>query len=257
MVSKAGRRVAVDLDGFCPADIASPSPMRGVSQSILSQFGDFVRSATYSVTVAFGAQVRPAFSSVGEPVSGGGERIEIWLRWAGGHRIGGISVPFPRLTGMSYRSVKKVLGETNLERKCRVLFGLSLLALISVSFWFYGKRTTQLIEEKNRDTGRRLVDSALLKYHWLKWRTDERERQEVADYSRSMENLDYEWHVIDFNPPPNPGDKIVAPEDAWEREHLPMLKALLQRSLDEYEVELQEHRAAVAQFEEAKERLST
>jgi signal transduction histidine kinase len=156
---------------------------------------------------------------------------------------------------MSYRSVKKVLGETNLERKCRVLFGLSLLALISVSFWFYGKRTTQLIEEKNRDTGRRLVDSALLKYHWLKWETSERERQDVADYSRSLENLDYDWHVIDFQPPPDPDDKIVPPGDAWERENLPILKALLQENLLEYEEELRQYREQRAQYEEAKEEL--
>jgi signal transduction histidine kinase len=156
---------------------------------------------------------------------------------------------------MSYRSVKRYLGETNLERKCRVLFGLSLLALIIVSFWFYGKRTTQLIEEKNRDTGRRLVDSALLKYHWLKWETSERERQDVADYSRSLENLDYDWHVVDFNPPPDPDDKIIGPADAWERENLPLLKALLQENLQEYDEELRQYREQLTLYEQAKERL--
>ena len=31
---------------------------------------------------------------------------------------------------MSYRSLKRVLGETSLERKCRLLFGVCLFVLI-------------------------------------------------------------------------------------------------------------------------------
>ncbi len=41
---------------------------------------------------------------------------------------------------MSYRSIKTVLGETSLERKCRFLFGASLLVLITASFWWYGRK---------------------------------------------------------------------------------------------------------------------
>ncbi len=37
---------------------------------------------------------------------------------------------------MSYRSLKRVLGETSLERKCRFLFGACLLMLITGSFWW-------------------------------------------------------------------------------------------------------------------------
>lgn len=38
---------------------------------------------------------------------------------------------------MSYRSFKRVLGETSLERKCRFLFGACLLLLITSSFWLF------------------------------------------------------------------------------------------------------------------------
>ena len=48
---------------------------------------------------------------------------------------------------MSYRSIKRVLGETSLERKCRFLFGACLLLLITASFWLYGKRTNTIIDE--------------------------------------------------------------------------------------------------------------
>jgi signal transduction histidine kinase len=54
---------------------------------------------------------------------------------------------------MSYRSIKRVLGETSLERKCRLLFGACLLLLITASFWLYGKRTNAVIDEQNRTTG--------------------------------------------------------------------------------------------------------
>jgi hypothetical protein len=35
---------------------------------------------------------------------------------------------------MSYRTFKRLLGETSLERKCRFLFGGGLLLLVSGSF---------------------------------------------------------------------------------------------------------------------------
>lgn len=157
---------------------------------------------------------------------------------------------------MSYRSVKRVLGETNLERKFRILFGLSLALLIFASFFFYGQRTGQLIEEKNVDTGRRLVDTALLKYHWSKWVTVSTEdRAKVSDYSRDLETLDYDWHVIGFDGPAKKADMLVPPEDAWEQERLPALQAQLEERILQYEAELQQHREQTAQYEEAKRRL--
>ena len=54
---------------------------------------------------------------------------------------------------MSYRSIKRVLGETSLERKCRFLFGACLLLLITASFWLYGKQTNKIIDEQNRSKG--------------------------------------------------------------------------------------------------------
>lgn len=67
---------------------------------------------------------------------------------------------------MSYRSVKRVLGETSLERKCRFLFGACLLFLITTSFWWYGQQTEKLVYEQNQNTGKLLVNQALLSEHW-------------------------------------------------------------------------------------------
>ena len=69
-------------------------------------------------------------------------------------------------TSMSYRSFKEILGETSLERKCRFLFGLCLLLLITGSFWWYGSRTEDLVFTSTRTTGRHLVDAVMLHHHW-------------------------------------------------------------------------------------------
>ena len=68
---------------------------------------------------------------------------------------------------MSYRRFKKTLGETNLERKCRWLFGACLLPLIAGSFWWYGSRTDEIVLEQNRFVGEALVDLAMMSEHKL------------------------------------------------------------------------------------------
>lgn len=68
---------------------------------------------------------------------------------------------------MSYRSFKRVLGETNLERKCRFLFGACLLLLISGSFYWYGRQTEKLVYRQNITVGRPVVDRELLRLHWV------------------------------------------------------------------------------------------
>ncbi|HUG90663.1 MAG TPA: histidine kinase dimerization/phospho-acceptor domain-containing protein, partial [Planctomycetaceae bacterium] len=67
---------------------------------------------------------------------------------------------------MSYRTVKRLLGETSLERKCRFLLGAGLLLLITGSFYFYGRLTTQLVYDQNRTTARTLVRPVLAERHW-------------------------------------------------------------------------------------------
>ncbi|MFM8292841.1 MAG: ATP-binding protein [Planctomycetia bacterium] len=69
---------------------------------------------------------------------------------------------------MAYRSLKNILGETSLERKCRFLFGLCLFVLIACIFWLYGSRTERLVYATTRNTGRQLVDAYMLQYHWQK-----------------------------------------------------------------------------------------
>ena len=66
---------------------------------------------------------------------------------------------------MSYRTLKRLLGETSLERKCRVLFGGGLLLLISGSFYFYSKQTRKIISDQNTQVARNLVTTAVVAKH--------------------------------------------------------------------------------------------
>lgn len=66
---------------------------------------------------------------------------------------------------MSYRAVKRLLGETSLERKCRFLFGGGLMLLITGSFYFYAKLNLRIIRDQNREQASLLVTPSLLTVH--------------------------------------------------------------------------------------------
>jgi signal transduction histidine kinase len=68
---------------------------------------------------------------------------------------------------MSYRTFKRVLGETSLERKCRWWFGVSLFVLLTLSFTWYGRRTDQIVKDLNPTfIGPELVRAGWLEIHF-------------------------------------------------------------------------------------------
>ena len=69
---------------------------------------------------------------------------------------------------MSYRSFKHLLGETSLERKCRFIFGLGILLLVTVSFFLYGKKTEELVLNQTTQNARMHVNDALKEHHFIK-----------------------------------------------------------------------------------------
>ncbi len=72
----------------------------------------------------------------------------------------------PYNQGMSYRTIKRVLGETNLERKCRWWFGTSLFILLTLSFFWYGRRTETILKGLNpKFIGPELVRAGWLQVH--------------------------------------------------------------------------------------------
>ncbi len=81
---------------------------------------------------------------------------------------------------INYRNFKKLLGETSLERKCRFLFGIALLLLISGSFWLDAARTRQLVQNQQVAAARTLVPQLLWQRHY--------QRRLKQEMSRSVEN---------------------------------------------------------------------
>lgn len=116
---------------------------------------------------------------------------------------------------MSYRSLKRSLGETNLERKCRWLFGMCLLPLIALSFWWYGSQTDEMLWEQFRLVGEGLAHAAVIEAHFNKQEDDPSVRvvdEEIAKMFRKTKN--YSWQVL--YPPNEQG--IGKPTDGKEWE---------------------------------------
>jgi two-component system sensor histidine kinase BarA len=89
---------------------------------------------------------------------------------------------------MSYRTVKRLLGETSLERKSRYLFGGSLLLLIAASFYVYARLTSNLVYDQNPKQAQKLIFPIILEKHI--------QSLEPADTLKSMQA------IIDATRPP-------------------------------------------------------
>ena len=66
---------------------------------------------------------------------------------------------------MSYRTFKRLLGETNLERKTRWLLGAGVLVLMAASFYVYARQTETLAYDQLEHTGRALVSPIVARLH--------------------------------------------------------------------------------------------
>lgn len=112
---------------------------------------------------------------------------------------------------MSYRLLKRVFGETKLELKLLLLFGVGLLLVIVSAFWWYGRQTAALVYEQNRNTGRLLVDQIVLTVsaHWR----DDVPQKRLASIPPSAQDVDTErawgdWVRKHFSKPPGKAELI-------------------------------------------------
>ena len=102
---------------------------------------------------------------------------------------------------MSYRSVKRILGETNLERKCRLLFGACLLTLIMGSFWWYSSETNKLVLDSTRETARGLAGTILYRNHakWLANKTEPHYAELYQNLGEVLADQEYDWKFLSPN----------------------------------------------------------
>lgn len=66
---------------------------------------------------------------------------------------------------MSYRGIKRILGESSLERKILILFGVCLLLLIAGSFLWVNRVTEDVIRRNTRDKAEGLFGDFMLRTH--------------------------------------------------------------------------------------------
>ena len=85
---------------------------------------------------------------------------------------------------MSYRTIKRLLGETHFELKSLVLFGLGLTVLATITFALYWWQTSGLVSEGNRQAARQMIPAIILAHHW-KWDQDE----EMKPFGETIEEM--------------------------------------------------------------------
>ena len=99
---------------------------------------------------------------------------------------------------MSYHTFKRVLGgETSLERKCRILFGASLLLLISSAFWYAGRTAEELVREGGpRRAGMFFVREKMLSYHYARVFGAQTFNVVEAQAMRDALAKDFNWQIL-------------------------------------------------------------
>ena len=120
---------------------------------------------------------------------------------------------------MSYRTIKRLLGETSLERKCRLLFGGGLLLLISGSFYFYARQTQQLVIVQNADLARSLVASVILEKHASHFERSNHLEPHIELMSRDLKPDDLKeikWALLAADL--KSGDASVRPREEYDYE---------------------------------------
>jgi two-component system, NarL family, sensor histidine kinase BarA len=104
---------------------------------------------------------------------------------------------------VSYRAFKRLLGESDLERKCRFLLGAGILLLMTLSFWGYARQTEGLAYEQMVTSGRILVPPILADVH-----LDPDRRDAINAFQQQHEQSGYRRY------------KVLKP-DARQPEHKP------------------------------------
>jgi len=136
---------------------------------------------------------------------------------------------------MAYRSLKRVLGETSLERKCRLLFGFCLALLIAGAFWGVGRVAEDLVMTNTRGKGRDLVDLIMLKTHFKAWETFQEHDELVKDVLAEFEKHQvYNRHeILGLHGEPKPTwVKVKTTTDTEEIAIIKSLKKIQRQQLD-------------------------
>ena len=88
-----------------------------------------------------------------------------------------------------YRTIRRWLGETNLERKSRLLFGACLVILVGGAFWWVARMAERGALDATRFQARNLIAFRLLTQHAGAWRLTGQETDEARALARETMRL--------------------------------------------------------------------
>ncbi|MGE3779282.1 MAG: sensor histidine kinase, partial [Pirellulaceae bacterium] len=136
---------------------------------------------------------------------------------------------------MSYRGLKRALGETNIERKCRVGFGLCLAILIFCAFYLVDIICLDLITKKTNQAGSDAVDMAVVYFHWEAWHNEPTDKLLLEAFNAdllmnqykstvltdSLSSTNYWYEMNHVQLPANDFEREILQElrDAWEKRY--------------------------------------
>ena len=135
---------------------------------------------------------------------------------------------------MSYRSVKRILGENSLERKCRILFGLCMLALVGGSFFWVLSLTEGQVNQSMRNKSDEILELHLLEVHTREMTRREEYKGLLAKTIKSFaRNKNFKVESLVLNARVRRND--VAVREATDEERA-VLQRLKQATLDSGEI---------------------
>ncbi|HEY7425403.1 MAG TPA: ATP-binding protein [Gemmataceae bacterium] len=118
-----------------------------------------------------------------------------------------------------YRACKRLIGETHLERKCRFLFGMFIVLLLTGSFWLYAWQTESLAYDQINTACRLIVNSTVQHQLALTCQPDEHDRARVAEkeaLAQSMDEFRRQWEKA--NNQSFPPSRIFKPNATRQRD---------------------------------------
>jgi two-component system, NarL family, sensor histidine kinase BarA len=137
------------------------------------------------------------------------------------------------------RTLRRVLGETNLERKCRRIFGSVMLLLIFIAFFGVYWIAKDLAQNITFSKGKERVRVVLFDYHWERWTTELRQKDMRKQLSEQLLGEDYGGRFYTLG---EPYEGTSQPENPEEKEILLRLKTNQELQLAELARQVQEQK---------------
>ncbi|MBC7855623.1 MAG: HAMP domain-containing histidine kinase [Pirellulaceae bacterium] len=140
------------------------------------------------------------------------------------------------------RTLRRVLGETNLERKCRRIFGTVMLLLIFTAFFGVYWIAKDLAQRIMFSKGKERVRVVLFDYHWERWFTEPEQKPLRTELSKKLLGEDYGGRFYTLG---EPYAGTFQPENPEEQAILSRLKTKQEQQLAEIARQIKEQKNLV------------